>query len=273
MPSRQPQNNRFDQSQLEAIAAALGDTDAGLTGSEIGHLLATCQIDDTDPLLTKRHRLYNAFAHDQNRRQHRRNILEFIRVAMRPERYLRAPERFEPMRANLNQALSFTGLAVTESGELRAGGRAQTLTAARQRAQELRSDLARRGVHPDVMKFCSEELLADNYFHAVLEAVKSVLDKLREKTGLTDDGNTLIDRALAGDPPMLAVNPLQSESEKSEQKGFANLVRGTVGMFRNPSAHAPRIRWQMTKEDAEDLLSLVSLMHRRLDAAHMPPRV
>jgi hypothetical protein len=31
--------------------------------------------------------------------------------------------------------------------------------------------------------------------------------------------------------------------------------------------------WPMMKDDAEDLLSLVSLIHRRLDAAQMPPRV
>jgi hypothetical protein len=38
-------------------------------------------------------------------------------------------------------------------------------------------------------------------------------------------------------------------------------------------AHEARINWPMTKEDAEDLFSLVSLIHRRLDAARKPPRV
>jgi hypothetical protein len=47
----------FTQSQLRAIADALGDTDQGLTGSEIAHLLESCQMDDPDPALTKRHRL------------------------------------------------------------------------------------------------------------------------------------------------------------------------------------------------------------------------
>ena len=31
----------FSQSELEAIAAALGDTSEGLTGTEIGHILAS----------------------------------------------------------------------------------------------------------------------------------------------------------------------------------------------------------------------------------------
>jgi uncharacterized protein (TIGR02391 family) len=71
---------------------------------------------------------------------------------------------------------------------------------------------------------------------------------------------------------MLAINPLKTESEKSEQKGFANLLRGTFGMFRNTTAHEARIYWPIGKDDAEDLLSLVSLIHRRLDTTDMPPR-
>jgi uncharacterized protein (TIGR02391 family) len=237
------------------------------------HLLETCAIADVEPTQTKRHRLYNAFAKDQNLRQDRTRILGFIRNAMKPERFVRFPERFEPMRAHLNRALAFAGLAVDAAGTLTAVEQARTLSEAQRRAQELRADLTTRGVHPDVLRFCREELLVDNYFHAVMEAVKSVADKLRARTGLTDDGAPLVDRALAGDPPMLAINHLKSESEKSEQKGFANLLRGTFGMFRNTMAHEARINWPMTKEDAEDLFSLVSLIHRRLDAARKPPRV
>jgi len=210
---------------------------------------------------------------EQNQRQDRTRILGFIRKSMKPARFAQSPERFEPMRTRLNQALAFAGLAVDAAGTLGNVEQARTLSEAQRRAQELRADLTTRAVHPDVLKFCREELIADNYFHAVLEAVKSVADKLRSRTGLTDDGAALVDRALAGDPPTLAINALKTESEKSEQKGFANLLRGTFGMFRNTTAHEARINWPMSKDDAEDLLSLVSLLHRRLDAAHMPPRV
>lgn len=72
---------------------------------------------------------------------------------------------------------------------------------------------------------------------------------------------------------MLAINALSSSNEQSEQNGFANLVNGIFGMFRNPTAHAPRISWPINKADAEDLLSLASLVHRRLDQAHLPPRL
>ena len=98
-----------------------------------------------------------------------------------------------------------------------------------------------------MLRFCHGELLADNYFHAVLEAAKSVADKLQERTGLSDDGGTLVDRALGGDLPLLAINALSTESEKSEQRGLANLVKGMFGMFRNTIAHAPKIRWAVNK--------------------------
>lgn len=262
----------FTQMQLQAIADSLADTSEGLTGSEIAHLLATCKISDTDPQITKRHRLYNAFAHCQNEKKDRVPILAFIRYAMKPEQYARDAGRYEPMRANLNRALAFAGLAVEESGNLVAVEQAKTLSEAQRRATELRADLKLRNVHHDVLRFCKEELLKDNYFHAVLEATKSVADKLRSKTGLTDDGATLVDRSLAGELPLLAINPLKTESDKSEQKGFANLVKGIFGMFRNTTAHAPKISWVVDKDDAEEVLTLLSLVHKRIDGAYMPPR-
>lgn len=265
--------SRFSQSQLEAIAAALADTTEGLTGSEIGHLLMTCRMYDPSPSPTKRYRLYNAFVDSRSSRQDRRAVLAFVRNAMKPERYARCTERFEPMRTNLSRALAFAGLAVDSSGVLSAGPQAQVLSEAERRVQELREDLTARGVHPDVLRFCRAELVADDYFHAVLEATKSIAEQLRDRTGLGDDGTNLADQALGGNPPMLAVNGFNSESEKGEQRGFANLVKSVFGMFWNPTAHAPRIRWAMNKVDAKDLLSLASLIHRRLDTSKMLPRV
>jgi uncharacterized protein (TIGR02391 family) len=250
----------------------LGDTADGLTGSEIGHLLATCKMSDPTPDMTKRHRLYNAFVASQNGCQDRRAILAFIRYSMKPATYARQPERYEPMRARLNRALAFAGLAVDASGTVIPVQQARTLSDAQRRANDLRADLELRSVHPDVLRFCREELLADNYFHAVLEAAKGVADKLRQRTGLSDDGATLVDRALGGDLPLLAINSLSTASEKSEQRGFANLMKGMFGMFRNTTAHVPKINWAVNKDDAEEVFTLLSLMHKRIDAAQMPAR-
>lgn len=257
----------FSQSELEAIAAALADTSEGLTGSEIGHLLSSLKFADPTPAMTKWKRLYNAFVQRQNHSRNRRAILEFVRQALKPERYVRNADRFEVLRRNVNCALAFSGLAVDAAGKVCSCAQAQTLSEASKRAQDLRDGLTTRGVHPDVLRFCRAELVGDNYFHAVLEATKSVADKLRSRSGLIDDGANLVDKTLAGDTPMLAINPLSTESQRSEQRGFANLVKGTFGMFRNTTAHEARILWAINRADAEDLLSLVSLIHRRLDSA------
>jgi uncharacterized protein (TIGR02391 family) len=90
---------------------------------------------------------------------------------------------------------------------------------------------------------------------------------LRVKSGLSEDGAKLVDATLCGSAPRIAINDLVTDSQRSEQSGFANLVKGVFGMFRNPTAHEARALWRMSKEDAEDLLSIASLVHRRIDTA------
>ena len=67
--------------------------------------------------------------------------------------------------------------------------------------------------------------------------------------------------------PKLAFNTLQSESEQSEHTGLMLLIKGMFGLFRNPTAHTPKISWVMKEQDALDLLTVVSFIHRRLDEA------
>jgi hypothetical protein len=92
-----------------------------------------------------------------------------------------ARRTFESRRWLLNERLAFVGLALGEDGKLRIGQAASTISEAKKRADKLRAELVRRHLHPDVLRACREELLEDeNLFHAVLEATKSVAQKLRE---------------------------------------------------------------------------------------------
>ena len=67
--------------------------------------------------------------------------------------------------------------------------------------------------------------------------------------------------------PRLAFNRLDTESERSEHTGLMNLIKGVFGAFRNTTAHAPKIHWAVSEQDALDILTTLSLVHRRLDAA------
>ena len=259
----------MDPAHLEAVCKVLGDTASGLTGGEIERLLRARGIADPGPI-TKWQRLHQAFLAQQTRDRCANNVVAFIADAMAPARYLNSRQVFEIRRAALNVALAFEGLSVREDGNVERREVAKTLSEAEGEASLLRRALQDRKVHPEVLKFCRAELLEDNYFHALLEATKSVADRLRGLTGLTEDGSELADKALmlgAAGHPRLALNSCGEESERSEQKGFAWLVKGLFGAFRNPTAHAPRISWTMSEQDALDILSTISYVHRRLDSA------
>jgi len=257
----------FSSAQLEAICKALGDTNTGLTGAEIGRCLQQAGITDNDPTLTKWMRLYNALAVRQNRDGHGDRVLAFIKVALDPPRYIGKSDLFELRSDSVNVCLAFHGLAFREDGKFHRTGVAATLSEAEDRARRLRTALEQRGIHQDVIRYCRAEFLQNNCFHAVLEASKSVAEKLRKKSGFTSDGAELVDAALGGQDPLLRINAFVTETEKSEQRGFVNLAKGLFGTFRNPTAHAPKIEWPLTEQDALDLFALASYVHRRVDGA------
>jgi uncharacterized protein (TIGR02391 family) len=259
----------FDSAQLEAVCKVLGDTARGLKGQEIEHMLREVRAEDPSPTQTKWIRLYNAFAATQNKHEVGNHVIQFINKAMAPARYAGAPESFAWRRDNLNVALAFAGYAVNKHGQVVHSTRETTLDGARARAGKLRGILESRSTHSEVLKYCQAELLEENYFHAVLEAVKGVAQRLRDMTGLTCDGAELVNTALSVKAPLVSLNTLSTETELSEQKGIANLLVGVFGAIRNPTAHAPKIIWAMPEQDAVDVLGILSYVHRKLDAARV----
>lgn len=111
------------------------------------------------------------------------------------------------------------------------------------------------------------ELLANNYFHSVFEANKGLFQRIRDLSGITTDGVALIEQVFSNNP-ILIINNYISQSEKDEHKGFCNILKGLCGMFRNPEAHEPKVTWEITEQDALEILGMISYCHRRLDNAH-----
>lgn len=85
-------------------------------------------------------------------------------------------------------------------------------------------------------------------------------------TGLAEDGAALIDRAFPVSKPLIRLNSLETETDRSEHLGFAMLLKGSFSAVRNRPAHEPRLLWK-GEDDAADYLTLVSLLHRKLDSA------
>jgi uncharacterized protein (TIGR02391 family) len=264
----------FDAQHLQSIAEILADTESGLTGSEIGYLLANCKLPDPDPEMTKWKRLFNAFVAYQNQRHFGNHVVVFINRAMNPVQYTARPHVFASRRDQLNTVLAFSGMHLGDDGKIRRSRRSSQLDDALERASRLHAALVSRQVHPDVLTFCKAELLQENYFHAVFEAVKSIAAKVRELSGLTSDGAELVTEAFAlgrDCSPVLAINPLKTDTDQGEQRGFANLLIGLFGTIRNPLAHNPKLEWPISEQDALDILTMASLIHRKLDSAHRLP--
>ncbi len=264
----------FDAEHLTSITKILAETNEGLTGTEIEHLLRQCRIPDPTPPMTKWKRLFNAFVEMQNQRQFGNHVVVFINRVMNPVQYTSSPQAFARRRDQLNTVLSFSGLYVGDDGKVRWSQKATNLDQALEKAGRLHASLTNRGVHGDVLLYCRAELLRENYFHAVFEATKSIAAKIRSLSGLVSDGALLAQEAFGlpkdGSPPILAISDLKTDTDRGEQRGFTNLLVGFFGTVRNPLAHNPKIEWPMEENDALDILTMASLIHRKLDKARRP---
>ena len=173
----------------------------------------------------------------------------------------------------IGASLAFVGLRVNDEGKVARGAQAQTLDEATRIATSIRDELQRRKAHPEVLRYCSMEVLKKAHFHACLEATKSIFDRLRSLTGISGDGAALVDATLAfgkSGVPLLAINSLRTQTEKDEQTGLANLVKGLNGLYRNPTAHDPRLNRTINDDELLEVLTMVSMVHRRLDGVPAP---
>ena len=95
------------------------------------------------------------------------------------------------------------------------------------------------------------------YKSAILDAIHYLSDILRERADLTGDGVQLVGQALGGNSPKLRVNKLQTQSEKDEQKGLEQLLRGLYQGIRNPRSHE---KIEDTKETADAIVLFINFV-------------
>jgi uncharacterized protein (TIGR02391 family) len=201
-------------------------------------------------------------------------LVTFITKVMEPVRYTNNPAAFTSRQDALDEVLVHVGLRINDKGQVARGAKASTLSEAAQHANRLRAELRRRETHSEVLRYCSQEILERNPFHASLEAAKSVADRLRSLTGASGDGPTLVDATLVAGQratPRIAINAFATQTDRDEQNGFASICRGLFSMFRNPTAHDPRITRSVSDEELLEVLTVASLLHRRLDTATINP--
>lgn len=277
----------FEAATLRSLCDVLADTHSGLTNKEIDRLLDELGVHDPNRAPpskpgdlfyrigpNKRDRLFYALAARQKRDGCGNLVAAFIGATMKPVRYADCSGCFEQRREDVNFIISFAGLQVGEDGRLRSIAPASTLREADEIARRLRRKLIDRATHPEILRFAAEEWLHKGYFHAVFEATKGLFERIRVLAGLSTDGHRLVDDALgipSGGMPLIAVNKLATESDKTEHRGLMASLKGAYSMYRSPHGHAPRITRDIDEDDALSAFGLLSDLHRRLDAAVRMP--
>lgn len=255
--------NNLSQNTLTQLSKIIAEY---VTGSELTRLFAEvgCHNNSTE---TKSLRILNVLTYIQERDNCSNNVVKFIELVADPVKYTSIPTSHLEIIEELNKIILLSGMKLNENGKIVGSSKLNTIKEVEEKASKLRRQLYNRNVHSDVLRFCKPELVQENYFHAVLEATKSVAQKIRDITDLNEDGGTLVHKAFDIKKPLIAINSLRTPSEKNEHNGLKHLLLGVFAMFRNTTAHEPKITWKINETDAIDLLTTLSFIHRNLDRA------
>jgi len=92
-------------------------------------------------------------------------------------------------------------------------------------------------INPAVAEEAMPRFNAGHYADAVEAAFKVVSREVRNKTGLTDDGASLMLKAFSPNNPQLVFDDPMPETKDSMQKGYMQIFAGTKTGVRNPKAH------------------------------------
>lgn len=275
---------RLNEQQLKAICDVLGDTNQGLTKTELTELLQQSHITLMDDGRknngytftmgpSKRVWLYKCMVEEINTRHSFARVYSFIEKALNPVRYTSELNRdkYNFLFEEANKALLLAGLSISKEGRLNEVAQAKTLDEVDRRVNNLRRQLRNRAIHHEVEKYCIKDYLRKDYYDAVFEASKGLAERVREITGLTYDGSALFQKAFAKSDPYIFFNGLKTDSEINEFVGLKELLESIFHLVRNPAAHTPKVNWKMDETKVLDVLTLISFAHKYLDECYKVP--
>lgn len=265
----------IDNNCIEKISKTLGEL---LTGSEITSMFHQLELKDFDA--TRQQQLNFPTFHSTKWRRINESVTEACRTTnsakplfkaieytMRPANFLHDAESWTINKQSVNEDLIFYGFQINDSGKIESTQAATTFNEAQQRLQTLTDKLAQLNIHPSVLRYCRTELLQKNYFHALLEASKGIMDRVRAISELSDDGNTLINECFSQKNPIILIrsNMLITQTDKSKYQGLKSLLNTIVYLYRNPNAHEPKLYDVTSETDAVTAFTLMSLANSLLD--------
>lgn len=266
--------NPLPNALITAISDVLAQTDApGLTGSELRRTLQRCGYFELQDGNNKRESLAITLRNIQDQQGAGNIVIRFITEAMNPSIYAQPGqrERWRELQEQINAALAMHKLKVNDQGKVSSLAQPpRSLDEVAELTNNLKRQLEYRNCHPILLQYCNQELIHQSLFHAISEAAKSIPDRIRSMTGLTQDGAALFHKTFGSknQEPLITINDHKDDSDRSEQEGFKNLLIGIHGHFRNPRAHRTRLGSQEISDEFLDAFGTFSYVHKRLDRSH-----
>lgn len=111
----------------------------------------------------------------------------------------------------------------------------------------------------ELVSAVGNRLQNDNYEDAVKQALLFITDVFREKSGLTEDGVSLVSKALSLNNPLIKINELLNDTDQNEQKGVMFLAQGIYSAFRNPLNHT--IHTKISEKDCMRQLTIIDMIY------------
>ncbi|HEM3543385.1 TPA: TIGR02391 family protein [Streptococcus suis] len=248
---------------LEALTTQLSET---LSHREITQMFTDLQLPKIDTG-NRQVRLYNSVISISNITHSDYSWKTITEYIAQKRMYSLNRIEWEEFKTSLNKILVFEGLELNDSGKLQQTERATTYTEASERFNKLYQKLELLDIHRETLKYCQEELLEENYFHAVFEASKGLFHKIRTMTGSSLDSARLIDQCFNIKNPVVIINgnKLQTLDEQSDYKGFYNLLFTIAHLYRNSKAHKLKHYNPDNINDAITAFTMLSLAFKFLD--------
>lgn len=255
--------NKFDAQSIETISRIIGSI---MTGSTITKMLEQLNIEDNSNQSTKWRRLDFVMRETQTTYDCGKKVLEIIKYVFHPtSSWFSDNNEYKSYINEINKCISFYGYEVQEDGNIHLIKSSKTRTQANERYDSLKSKLIERNIHPQILEFCTQDIVNEDYFSIIFEASKSVYDRIRKMTGINLDGNRLIYTCFDLKYPIIVFNSLKTDTEKNLYSGLKNILLSIAQIGRNPKAHTPKIYSYDSLDNCLDILNLISFSHKMLD--------
>ncbi|MGV9001328.1 MAG: TIGR02391 family protein [Candidatus Saccharimonadaceae bacterium] len=123
-------------------------------------------------------------------------------------------------------------------------------------------------LHPVIVGVAKSRFDSGHYSDAVEASYKEInsriKEEVRQRTGKTLDGASLMTTAFSPDKPIIILENLESEDGRNVQQGYMMMLAGAMIAIRNPKAHSNDT---IEPDEAMPLIQIASHLFGKYDAA------